>query len=100
MEEWVGEQWHRFITRVADTSFMPKAVELAEVQPLVESRFEHAARALVPVADAAMSLSTTSTSVASASSSCSKARWTRSTPSNPAAVKPKGCPPDSPNSTR
>ena len=32
MEEWVGQQWHRFITRVADTSHLPKAVELCEVQ--------------------------------------------------------------------
>lgn len=42
MEEWVGEQWHRFITRVADTSFMPKAVELAEVQRAAAMLF-HAA---------------------------------------------------------
>ena len=42
MEEWVGEQWHRFITRVADRNFMPKAVELAEVQRAAAMLF-HAA---------------------------------------------------------
>ncbi|MEH0167629.1 nitric oxide reductase activation protein NorD [Roseateles microcysteis] len=32
MEEWVGERWHRFITRVADRSHAAEAVELAEVE--------------------------------------------------------------------
>jgi len=32
MEEWIGERWHRFITRVADRSHAEHAVALASVQ--------------------------------------------------------------------
>ena len=32
MEEWIGERWHRFITRVADRSHADHAVPLASVQ--------------------------------------------------------------------
>jgi nitric oxide reductase NorD protein len=32
MEEWIGEHWHRFITRVADRSHAEQAVSLASVQ--------------------------------------------------------------------
>jgi nitric oxide reductase NorD protein len=32
MEEWVGERWHRFITRAADTGFAAHAVALPAVQ--------------------------------------------------------------------
>jgi nitric oxide reductase NorD protein len=32
MEEWIGERWHRFITRVADRSHAEHAVALAGVQ--------------------------------------------------------------------
>jgi nitric oxide reductase NorD protein len=32
MEEWIGERWHRFITRVADRSHAEHAVPLASVQ--------------------------------------------------------------------
>ncbi|MFH7043392.1 nitric oxide reductase activation protein NorD [Paucibacter sp. JuS9] len=32
MEEWIGERWHRFITRVADSSHAQAAVTLAEVE--------------------------------------------------------------------
>ncbi len=32
MEEWIGERWHRWITRAADRSFPAQAVTLAEVK--------------------------------------------------------------------
>ncbi|MBA4343729.1 MAG: VWA domain-containing protein [Methylibium sp.] len=32
MEEWIGERWHRFITRVADASHAQAAVTLVEVE--------------------------------------------------------------------
>ncbi len=32
MEEWIGERWHRFITRAADGAFAEQAVALVEVQ--------------------------------------------------------------------
>ena len=32
MEEWIGERWHRWITRAADRSFAAQAVTLAEVK--------------------------------------------------------------------
>ncbi|MBP5991711.1 MAG: VWA domain-containing protein [Piscinibacter sp.] len=32
MEEWIGERWHRWITRAADRSFPAQAVALAEVK--------------------------------------------------------------------
>jgi nitric oxide reductase NorD protein len=42
MEVWVGERWHRFITRAADRSFPDQAVTLAEMQRTAELLF-HAA---------------------------------------------------------
>ncbi|MBS0434877.1 MAG: VWA domain-containing protein [Proteobacteria bacterium] len=32
MEEWIGERWHRWITRAADRSFPAQAVTIAEVK--------------------------------------------------------------------
>ena len=32
MEEWIGEHWHRWITRVADRSFPEQGVVLDEVK--------------------------------------------------------------------
>jgi nitric oxide reductase NorD protein len=39
MEEWVGEQWHRFITRVADTRYPDAGVKLADVQHSIGTFF-------------------------------------------------------------
>ena len=32
MEEWIGERWHRLITRASDTGFAAQAVALPAVQ--------------------------------------------------------------------
>ena len=42
MEEWVGERWHRFITRAADASHPRAAVALDEVARAVEMLFRAA----------------------------------------------------------
>ncbi len=42
MEEWIGERWHRFITRAADRSFADHAVALPEVTRAASMLF-HAA---------------------------------------------------------
>ena len=42
MEEWVGERWHRLITRVADPSFAEAAVPLEDVTRAVELLFRAA----------------------------------------------------------
>ena len=39
MEEWVGQRWHRFIWRAADTSFTQAAVRLEQVQRAVQLLF-------------------------------------------------------------
>jgi nitric oxide reductase NorD protein len=39
MEEWVGQRWHRFITRAADTNFPHAAVPLEQVTRAVELLF-------------------------------------------------------------
>ncbi|MBN8558595.1 MAG: VWA domain-containing protein, partial [Burkholderiales bacterium] len=39
MEEWVGQRWHRFIWRAADTSFAQAAVRLEQVQRAVQLLF-------------------------------------------------------------
>ena len=39
MEEWVGERWHRFIWRAADTRFRQAAVPLQEVTRAVQMLF-------------------------------------------------------------
>lgn len=39
MEEWVGERWHRFIWRAADTGFAPAAVPLAQAERAVQLLF-------------------------------------------------------------
>ena len=40
MEEWIGERWHRWITRAADRSFPAQAVTLAEVKAALADRTE------------------------------------------------------------
>ncbi len=42
MEEWVGERWHRWITRMADRSPAPQGVSLASVQQPVALLFRAA----------------------------------------------------------
>ena len=42
MEEWVGQRWHRWITRAADRSHAQAAVELAQVQRLLATFFRAA----------------------------------------------------------
>ena len=53
MEEWVGERWHRFITRAADINHPRAAVHLEQVQRAIEMLFRAAGGdALVRVAPA------------------------------------------------
>ncbi|MDP1902442.1 MAG: VWA domain-containing protein [Rubrivivax sp.] len=56
MEEWIGERWHRLITRLADPSFADQAVALQAVQRPVELLFRAAGGApgvrIVPAAAA------------------------------------------------
>lgn len=54
MEEWVGERWHRFITRAADATHPRAAVALEQVQRPIEMLFRAAGGdALVRVVPAA-----------------------------------------------
>ncbi|MFV0680094.1 nitric oxide reductase activation protein NorD [Ottowia sp.] len=39
MEEWVGQRWHRFITRAADRTYPQAAVSLDQVQRAIEMLF-------------------------------------------------------------
>ncbi|MEI2677722.1 MAG: VWA domain-containing protein [Burkholderiaceae bacterium] len=56
MEEWIGERWHRLITRVADRNFADQAVALAAVERSVGLLFRSAGGApgvrVVPAAQA------------------------------------------------
>ena len=56
MEEWVGQQWHKLITRWADTGFADQAVTLDSVRKPVELLFRaaggHPAVRVVPAAAA------------------------------------------------
>jgi nitric oxide reductase NorD protein len=56
MEEWIGERWHRLITRLADPTFAAQAVSLQAVQRPVELLFRAAGGAsgvrVVPAAAA------------------------------------------------
>ena len=56
MEEWIGERWHRFITRAADRSFAAQAVKLETVTRPVGLLFRAAGGApgvrVVPAAEA------------------------------------------------
>jgi nitric oxide reductase NorD protein len=42
MEEWIGERWHRFVTRVADRSYADQAVALPSVERSVGLLFRAA----------------------------------------------------------
>ena len=42
MEEWIGERWHRFITRAADRNHAAQAVTLDAVQRPVQMLFHSA----------------------------------------------------------
>ena len=54
MEEWVGRQWHRFITRAAAHEHADAAVELPAVKRSIELLFRAAGGApAVRLADAA-----------------------------------------------
>ena len=56
MEEWVGRQWHRFISRAADQQHAAAAVQLPQMQRAIVMLFRAAGGAatvrLAPAADA------------------------------------------------
>ena len=56
MEEWIGERWHRLVTRAADRGFASQAVTLAVMQRPAELLFRAAGGApgvrVVPAAAA------------------------------------------------